>query len=131
LKSIRRPRPIKPRSVSPRRMNPGHLRLMSVAYPPHERPRTRADCCHGPRPCPYVGCVYHLYLDVTPAGSITYNFPDLEPHELEQTCALDVADGGGISRERVGALVNLTWARIQQIEVEVLAHMAEVKELSA
>jgi hypothetical protein len=82
------------------------------------RPRFRRDCINGVRPCPYVSCKHHLYLDVNPqTGSIKLNFPDKEVWELEETCALDVADRGGITLEEVGAILNLTRERIRQVEV--------------
>src|SRR5690242_9520574 len=31
-----------------------------------ERPRTRGECAEGARPCPFLTCVHHLYLDVSP-----------------------------------------------------------------
>lgn len=81
------------------------------------RPRTRADCVNGPRPCLYVSCKHHLYLDVNPTtGSVKVNFPDKEVWELEETCALDVADLGGLTLEEVGAIMNLTRERIRQVE---------------
>lgn len=81
------------------------------------RPRWRADCVDGPRPCLYVSCKHHLYLDVNPqTGSVKLNFPDKEIWELEETCALDVADRGGITLEEVGAIMNLTRERIRQVE---------------
>jgi hypothetical protein len=82
-----------------------------------ERPETRDDCRLGKRPCPYVSCKYHLYLDVNPrTGSIKLNFPDLEVWELPETCALDVADRGGMTLEEIGELLNLTRERIRQVE---------------
>ena len=64
------------------------------------RPRSRADCANGPRPCMFISCKHHLYLDVNPStGSIKLNFPDREVWELADTCALDVADRGGITLE--------------------------------
>lgn len=91
-----------------------HLRLVSSAQ--HERPATRGECLAMDRPCPYVGCKWHLYLDVTPRGGLTLNFPHLEPHELAETCALDVADLGGSTLEDVGELMNLTGERVRQVE---------------
>lgn len=71
--------------------------------------------------CPHVGCRYHLYLDVNPAtGSIKLNFPDLEVWEMEETCALDVADRGGVTLRGVGAIMNLTRERIRQVELKAL-----------
>ena len=82
------------------------------------RPRRRSDCAQGPRPCPWVSCKFHLYLDVNPeSGSIKLNFPDREVWEMTETCALDVADRGGITLEEVGEILNLTRERIRQVEV--------------
>ena len=65
-----------------------------------------------------MACKYHLYLDVNPeTGSIKMNFPDLEPWELEETCALDIAERGGVTLEEVGAILNLTRERVRQVEV--------------
>jgi len=81
------------------------------------RPRSRADCVNGPRPCMFVSCKHHLYLDVNPStGSIKLNFPDKEIWELGETCALDVADRGGITLEEVGGIMTLTRDRIRQVE---------------
>ncbi|MEO1267573.1 MAG: sigma factor-like helix-turn-helix DNA-binding protein [Myxococcota bacterium] len=82
------------------------------------RPRVRDECRTGERPCPYVSCKHHLYLDVNPeTGSVKINFPDLEVWELAETCALDVAERGGTTLEDVGELLNLTRERIRQVEV--------------
>ncbi len=93
------------------------------------RPRTRADCVNGPRPCLFVSCKHNLYLDVNPeTGSIKLNFPDKEIWELEHTCALDVAEKGGITLEEVGAIMNLTRERIRQVETRGLAKLREATE---
>jgi hypothetical protein len=85
------------------------------------RPRVRAECASGPRPCPYISCKHHLYLDINPAtGSIKLNFPDKELWDLPETCALDVADRGGVTLEEVGTLLNLTRERIRQLETHGL-----------
>jgi hypothetical protein len=93
------------------------------------RPRTRADCINGPRPCLFVSCKHNLYLDVNPeTGSIKLNFPDKEIWELEHTCALDVAEKGGITLEEVGEIMNLTRERIRQVETKGLAKLREATE---
>jgi hypothetical protein len=93
------------------------------------RPRTRADCVNGPRPCQFVSCKHNLYLDVNPeTGSIKLNFPDKEIWELEHTCALDVAEKGGITLEEVGAIMNLTRERIRQVETRGLLKLREATE---
>ena len=82
------------------------------------RPRHRGHCVEATRPCPWVSCKFHLYLDVNPeTGTIKLNFPDLEPWEMRESCALDVADRGGITLEEVGEILNLTRERIRQVEV--------------
>ena len=95
-----------------------------------ERPRTRHECLQGDnaeRPCPFVSCEYHLYLDVDEEhGSIKENFPDLEVWEMPETCALDVADRGGVVLEELGALMNLTRERIRQVETKALARVRPV-----
>jgi hypothetical protein len=93
------------------------------------RPRSRADCAGGARPCMFISCKHHLYLDVNPStGSIKLNFPDREVWELEETCALDVADRGGITLEEVGTIMNLTRERIRQVETRGLLKLRAVAE---
>ncbi len=88
------------------------------------RPRTRADCEGGARPCLFVSCKHHLYLDVNPrSGSVKLNFPDKELWELAETCALDVADRGGVTLEEVGVIMNLTRERVRQVETSGLHHL--------
>jgi hypothetical protein len=94
-----------------------------------QRPRERAECATGPRPCMFISCKHHLYLDVNPStGSIKLNFPDKEVWELEETCALDVADRGGITLEEVGAIMNLTRERIRQVETRGLLKLRAIAE---
>ncbi len=94
-----------------------------------QRPRSRADCATGPRPCMFISCKHHLYLDVNPStGSIKLNFPDKEIWEMAETCALDVADRGGITLEEVGAIMNLTRERIRQVETRGLLKLRAMAE---
>jgi hypothetical protein len=81
------------------------------------RPKTRGECAGGERPCPWVSCAHHLYLDVDSwNGSVKLNFPDLEVSEMRESCALDVADRGETTLEQVGEITNLTRERVRQIE---------------
>ena len=121
----RRRRRTRPRSktIAMKRLTREELRVGALMYPPVDvpRPQTRAECRGEARPCPWVACKHHLYLDVNPeTGSIKINFPDLEPWDLHDTCALDVADRGGITLEEVGEIMNLTRERIRQVEVRGL-----------
>ncbi|MFL5319496.1 MAG: sigma factor-like helix-turn-helix DNA-binding protein [Myxococcaceae bacterium] len=93
------------------------------------RPKVRSECINGPRPCLFVSCKHNLYLDVNPeTGSIKLNFPDKEIWELEHTCALDVAEKGGITLEEVGAIMNLTRERIRQVETRGLLKLRAATE---
>ena len=119
----RRERP-RSKTIAMKRLTREALRVGALANPPVEgveRPMTRAECKDAPRPCPWVACKHHLYLDINPkTGSIKINFPDLEPWELEHTCALDVADNGGLTLEEIGLITNLTRERVRQVEVRGL-----------
>ncbi len=96
----------------------------SVEIMEYDRPRNRSECVNGPRPCLFVSCKHHLFLDVNPeTGSVKLNFPDKEVWELEETCALDIAERGGITLEEVGEILNLTRERIRQLEVTALDKM--------
>lgn len=89
------------------------------------RPKTRGDCINGPRPCPWIGCEYHLAISVDPErGSVKETFPRLEIlnhpegeglvvlEGLVGTCALDVADrhDDGTGTSGLGGLLALRQA---------------------
>jgi len=95
-----------------------------VSAPTHARPRTRGDCKDGPRPCPFVSCSHHLYLDVNPqGGSIEINFPHVDVWDMAETCSLDVAERSEPpTLEEVGKMMNLTRERIRQLEEHGLKH---------
>lgn len=99
----------------------------------HERPRIRGEC-PDTRPCPWVGCKYHLYLDVRPrTGSIQWNFPGLDPWELAETCALDVADrarerGRCTTLQEVSDYMHVTRERVRQVEERALEKLRRRKE---
>lgn len=59
------------------------------------RPRTREDCSYLPRPCPFVGCKFHTYLDIDDkTGYIRLNWPGMDPHEIDEdkSCVLDMIE---------------------------------------
>lgn len=80
------------------------------------RPRVRGDCEAGPRPCPWHGCKYHLKVHVDPRGKLK----ELEFNEGDETCALDVADQGGVTLEEVSKMLGVSRARVGQIEARAL-----------
>lgn len=117
------------KTIAMKRLTKEELRIGALLYPERSywRPSARGECANVARPCPYVSCKYHLYIDVNPrTGSIKVNFPDREVWELEHSCALDVAEQGGITLEEVGEILNLTRERIRQVEVRGLLKLKEV-----
>jgi hypothetical protein len=85
---------------------------------PRALPNRRRDCENGARPCPYVSCRHHLYLDVKATGSIVLNFPRVEPTNMRAaSCSLDVSDRGGVPLRDVATLLSLSHERVRQIEV--------------
>ncbi|MBX3181397.1 MAG: hypothetical protein KIT72_14030 [Polyangiaceae bacterium] len=130
----RRKRDVRARTISVKRMTKRELEIGRLLYPETDywKPRTRSECVDGPRPCPFVSCKHHLYIDVSQrTGAIKLNFPDLEVWELVDSCALDVADRGGTTLEDVGAIMNLTRERIRQVEVKALAKMEALSDMEA
>lgn len=128
-----RPKRRRAKTLSRKQMAREHRKLRArgemLEIVDYWRPKNRSDCLTMERPCLYVSCRHHLYLDVNPeTGSVKVNFPDKEIWELEETCALDVADRGGITLEEVGAIMNLTRERIRQVEVRGLEKLKEVPE---
>lgn len=120
----RRRNPEQPRAktLAIKRMR-AELRQGALLNPPVDipRPQTRGECVDATRPCPWVACKHHLYLDVNPAtGSIKINFPDVDPWELAESCSLDVADRGAITLEEIGLVTNLTRERVRQLEARGL-----------
>jgi hypothetical protein len=130
----RRKRAVRARTISVKRMTKRELEIGRLLYPEedHDKPKSREHCQNGARPCPFVSCKHHLFLDVSSrTGAIKLNFPDLEVWDMQETCALDVADRGGTTLEEVGAIMNLTRERIRQVEVKALAKLDALKEMMA
>jgi hypothetical protein len=88
-----------------------------------QRPVTRADCVDGPRPCPWVSCRHHLWVDVSKTGKLTYRPGD----EDTPSCALDVADRGGIDGGQTARMMGVTRARIEQNYRAAMAKVAKSK----
>lgn len=106
---------------------------------PHDaRPRVRADCEAGSRPCPWYSCRYHLGIDVTPAGSVIVRIPVEMLDRVPHTCALDVAAEGPHSLAEIGRLTGRlrtdgTWSplaaeRVRNVEDEGLLSLRVMLE---
>lgn len=126
----KRKRLVKARTLSTQRLEGrteevGQFPDFAELAEPRTRPTTRAECAREVRPCPYVSCRYHLYLEVSPrTGSLKLNFPDLEVWELTETCSLDIAERGAQSTEFLGEVLNLTPERARQLEQNALRSVA-------
>lgn len=67
----------------------------------------------------------NLYLDINETGGIKINFPSLKPHQMEDSCALDVAARDGQTMEQVGTTLNIVRERVRQIESAALKRLRE------
>jgi len=94
-----------------------------------QRPISRAQCPEY-RPCPYVSCRYHLYLDVTRRGRLRINFPNQNVTDLESTCSLDLAAHGPKTLEQIGEIMGgISRERVRQIEQAALTALKEQGEV--
>jgi hypothetical protein len=74
----RRKREVRARTISVKRMTKRELEIGRMLYPEtdYEQARVCASTARGARPCPYVSCKHHLFLDVSArTGAIKLNFP--------------------------------------------------------
>jgi hypothetical protein len=130
----RKPRPSKPRQhlAEPRPQSMGRVGLTRAERDAKEklewdivlldqrRPKKFSECKRGP--CPWVGCRFHLFLEVNEeTGFIKLNHPNLQPEDLKEPCALRVQrkvqkTGEETSLKRVARLLNVTDERVRQIE---------------
>lgn len=104
------------------------------------RPEKRGACMNGLRPCPWIGCRYHLIWETAEAAQMWGRYPgwslplgrsqarvwgkerwgderivDYLMH-MPETCVLDVADEGGVTLETVAQIMGITKERVRQIE---------------
>lgn len=124
---------VRAHTVSVKRLSKRELERGAAEYPEQPgrdylRPRTFEECdsvgLGDLFPCPFVSCKHHLYLDVNDrTGSIKLNFPDLEVWELPATCALRVAEEGGLTLDGVADVIGVVRERIRQIEDRALLKM--------
>lgn len=100
-----------------------------------DRPKTRGDCVDGARPCPWVSCRHHLFLEIRDRGFVIPNFPTLEEahavrlEEMAETCSLDVADRGGATLNVVGAFIGVSRERARIIEAAAIRKLGAAKDL--
>ena len=86
------------------------------------RPRTRADCIDGPRPCPWVSCWHHALLARLLLGNgLAPKTNDAAVEVLESmpaSCVLDVVDAApdGATLDVVGGVLGVCRERVRQID---------------
>lgn len=130
-------RRVRAKTISIKRLSKRDLERGRRENPPAQQalPRTRGECKQGAnvmRPCPFVSCKHHLYLDVDQtSGAIKINYPQLEVWQLPETCALDVADRDGATLEEIGLCMNLVRDGVRRIETEALAKLKGLSLIAA
>lgn len=100
------------------------IKLDRRRLPLEQAPRTRADCAHGPRPCPWIRCRHHQLW-----SKPRYELRRATDDELVEavvwmasSCTLDVADEGPASLQVVADAMGFnSRERARQIEGEALA----------
>lgn len=90
--------------------------------PPLERPKAWSECKRISGPCAFVGCRHNTYLDVdAETGTIRFNFRGVAVEDLDvDTCSIAIANRGEHTLEEVGAAINRTPQRTQQLVGEAL-----------
>jgi hypothetical protein len=106
---------IRERIEAERRAREQQLAEVEAVLAEYDRPRTRADCAGGERPCPWASCRHHLLVDVNPETGLL-KLQDRELEDLPETCALDVAEKGGLNQPDTAALLGVTRQRVDQLE---------------
>lgn len=91
--------------------------LSSQADASPSPPSRRAECIDGPRPCPWITCRYHLAAERR-RRQAPVDGPD------QETCALDLADRGGMRLQEIADVLGVTRERVRQIEKRAKAKLA-------
>jgi hypothetical protein len=85
-------------------------------------PATRGDCQDGPRPCRALLCRYNLWFDISRKAK--------KGAEVAETCALDVADQGGLMRPAVGTVISMTKEGVRYLEMNALDKLRAIPGLA-
>jgi hypothetical protein len=102
------------------------------ARPTPQRPKVRADCQDGPRPCPHIGCDWHAcwlnkeVLEVIENDRIHPVMAASIAMKMEQTCILDMAEEPQGERE-IAAVLGVSHQRIGQMVKAALGKLGQKK----
>lgn len=92
------------------------------------KPKTRADCIDGPRPCRWITCRHHL---------VTIRKRDTEAEclaraeSMSETCSLDVAARGGTTHQEIADILGLCRERVRQNEESALNKLRSANVLTS
>lgn len=89
------------------------------------RPKTWGECRDNTGPCVWVGCRYHLGIEVTEHGRLVLCVP--EPTEMAEPCALRVAERGDHDGPALARLLGVTRQRVQQLEIRAVRKLRFVE----
>jgi hypothetical protein len=112
--------PADPGSSGASPSGPEPIRLMT-------RPRQRADCQEAPRPCPWIGCKWHLCWERRDLRRLILSQADpalvaARIMEMDESCVLDCAQAPRSDRE-VGAVLKVTHQAVAQTCARGLAKL--------
>lgn len=80
------------------------------------RPTCRSECREGPRPCPWLQCRYHLWMEER-YGSVRLRVG-------AESCALDIAERGDeVTFTELGELLGVSQSRAHQICADALTKL--------
>lgn len=108
-------------------------------YAEKHRPKKRSDCFKDRmnggktlRQCKWFLCKYHLLFDISDKyGALKVNFPKVfdkggvNLSAMKETCALDVAEKGGLTLDEVGVYMNHVRQGINLIELAGKAKLVD------
>src|SRR5450432_1943513 len=80
------------------------------------RPRRVGECPPTNIPCPWVGCRFHLFLEVDDlTHAVKSTHPGLDYDQIPETCSLRLAAGApeGMTLEAIGRYMNVTLESIR------------------
>lgn len=67
-----------------------------------------------------MACRHNLYLNDKSNGAVHFPWPDREPWDMDESCALDVADRGEHTLEEVGDLYGITRESVRLVEARAI-----------
>ena len=108
------------------------LREQTTLRIQEQQPPPREQCVGAARPCQWLNCRYHLWVNERRPGrrwEAREHLPGIE-RSTPETCALDVAEvaSDGLSRGSVGKLLGISNERVRQIEESALAKLGSVAD---